>query len=136
MSWALAQFDMTNYKGTQGYDMVMITDFTNAAQNQFIRDLMTTYQPTVLVGNTSCGYACSDHASWTNKSYAASCPFEAPIGNDNPQIHTANDTLALSNNNAVQALKFTKLALSYVAELAKGCVSARMPCSTVATADN
>ncbi len=127
----VVQLDMTNYKGTQGYDMVMITDFTNAAQNQFLRDLMTAYQPSLLVGNSPCGYACSDHASWFNKSYPASFPFEAPIGNDNPWIHSANDTIAKSNNNAVMALPFTKLGLSFVAELAKGCLSPRVPCNAI-----
>lgn len=125
------QLDMTNYKGTQGRDMVFITDFTNAAQNQFLRDLMTAYQPTMIVANSTCGYACSDHAAWFNRSYPASFPFEAPIGNDNPTIHTANDTLAQSNNNANHALKFTKLGLSYVAELAKGCISPRLACSSI-----
>jgi bacterial leucyl aminopeptidase len=122
------QLDMTNYRGSQGFDMVMITDFTNAAQNQFVRDLITTYQPGLLVTNSACGYACSDHASWNNRSYPASFPFEAPFGNDNPFIHTANDTLAQSNNNANHAHRFTKLGISYVTELAKGCISPRTPC--------
>ncbi len=124
------QLDMTNYRGTQGFDMVMITDFTNAAQNQFLRDLITAYQPTLNVTNSVCGYACSDHAAWFNRSYPASFPFEAPIGNDNPWIHTASDTIAQSSNNANHALKFTKLGLSYVAELAKGCLSPRVPCNS------
>jgi bacterial leucyl aminopeptidase len=124
------QLDMTNYLGTQGYDIVMITDFTNAAQNQFIRDLITAYQPGLVVGNSTCGYACSDHSSWTDRSYPASFPFEAPIGNDNPWIHTSTDTIARSNNNANQALPFTKLGLSYVAELAKGCISRRVACNS------
>lgn len=116
------QLDMTNYRGTQGYDIAMITDNTNAAQNQFLRDLITTYQPGLNVTNTACGYSCSDHQPWHSKGYAASFPFEAPIGNDNSAIHTANDTIARSNNNANHAMRFTKLALSYVAELAKGCL--------------
>ncbi len=37
----------------------------------------------------------------------------------NPNIHTANDTLAVSGNNANHAIKFAKLATAYVAELAK-----------------
>ncbi|QQS33349.1 MAG: M20/M25/M40 family metallo-hydrolase [Acidobacteriota bacterium] len=122
------QLDMTNYRGTQGYDMVMITDNTNAAQNQFLRDLLTTYQPGLTIGNSSCGYACSDHASWHNKSYPASFPFEAPLGNDNSAIHTANDTIARSNNNANHAVRFSKLALSYIGELAKGCVAIATRC--------
>jgi leucyl aminopeptidase len=122
------QLDMTNYRGTQGFDMVFITDNTNAAQNQFIRDLVTTYQPGLIVGNSTCGYACSDHASWHNKSYPASFPFEAPMNNHNNAIHTVNDTIARSNNNADHAVRFTKLALSYIGELAKGCVNTGTRC--------
>ena len=125
------QLDMTNYKGTQGFDIVLINDFTNAAQNQFVRDLITTYQPTLQVQSSPCGYACSDHASWFNRSYPASFPFEAPIGNDNPTIHTSSDTIAQSGSNANHALKFTKLGLSYVAELAKGCMSPRLVCNSI-----
>jgi bacterial leucyl aminopeptidase len=122
------QLDMTNFRGTQGFDVVMMTDFTNAAQNQFLRDLLTTYQPGLTVGNSSCGYACSDHASWHNKSYPASFPFEAPFNSSNNAIHTANDTLARSNNNANHSVSFAKLAMSYVAELAKGCRMAGPRC--------
>lgn len=126
------QLDMTNYRGSQGYDIVMITDFTNAAQNQFLRDLISAYQPGLTVGNSACGYACSDHASWTNRNYVASFPFEAPFNDDNPWIHTANDTISQSNNNANHAFRFTRLGLSYVAELAKGCMNLRLPCKPTA----
>lgn len=114
------QMDMTNYKGTLGNDIVIFTDYTNAAQNQFVRDLITAYQPTMVVGTSTCGYACSDHASWHNKSYPASFPFESTFNDDNAAIHSANDKINLSGDNANHALKFTKLALSYVAELGKG----------------
>jgi bacterial leucyl aminopeptidase len=124
------QLDMTNYRGTQGWDIVMITDFTNAAQNQFIHNLITAYQPNLIVADGTCGYACSDHASWDDRGYAASFPFEAQIGDDNPFIHTANDTISQSNNNAVGSMPFTKLGLSYVAELAKGCISPRILCGS------
>ena len=46
-------------------------------------------------------------------------------------LHTANDTISQTNNNANNAIKFTKLGLSYVAELAKGCISPRLACSAV-----
>lgn len=122
------QLDMTNFRGSQGFDVVMITDFTNAAQNQFIRDLLTTYQPGLTIGNSTCGYACSDHAAWHNRGYVASFPFEAPFNNSNNAIHTVNDTIARSNNNANHAVRFTKLAASYVGELAKGCLIAGSRC--------
>lgn len=128
------QLDMTNYKGSL-VDIVLINDFTNAAQNQFVANLVTTYQPTLSVTNDAangrCGYACSDHASWHNKGFPASMPFEARfasgVSEDNPFIHTANDTLAQSGSNANHAVKFAKLALSYVGELAKGSIVSAAP---------
>jgi len=110
------QLDMTNYQGASS-DITMITDYTNAAQNKFVKDLAAHYLPTLNVNEDRCGYACSDHASWTNKGYVASFPFEAPLANDNKNIHTSNDTIAKSGNNANHALKFAKLALAYLVEL-------------------
>ncbi|MBS1793883.1 MAG: M20/M25/M40 family metallo-hydrolase [Acidobacteria bacterium] len=120
------QMDMTNYKGTPAYDIVLFQDFVNAPQNTFLQNLITTYQPTLAIGTSSCGYACSDHASWTNKSYPASMPGEATFADTNSVLHTVNDLISRSGNNANHALKFTKLALSYVGELAKS-ASARKP---------
>jgi hypothetical protein len=122
------QLDMTNYKGSNA-DIVIITDFTNAAQNQFVRDLVTAYQPALTVINNTCGYGCSDHAAWHAKGFPASMPFEARVTpvEDNPHIHTANDTIDKSGNNANHALKFTKLAVSYFGELAKGSLATTEP---------
>ena len=113
------QLDMTNYKGSPTVDFALVTDHTNAAQNTFVGQLIDTYVGLPRV-NTQCGYACSDHASWNTQGYAASFPHEAPLASSNPFIHTANDTLAQSGNNANHALKYSKLAGAYLAELAKG----------------
>ncbi|GHG81210.1 M20/M25/M40 family metallo-hydrolase [Comamonas sp. JC664] len=114
------QLDMTNYKHPNATaDVGIVTDNTNAPQNQFIRDLITTYVG-VPFTNTSCGYGCSDHASWHAQGYAASIPFEGTVAQKNPNIHTSRDTLTQSNNTATHALKFSKIAAAYVAELAKG----------------
>jgi bacterial leucyl aminopeptidase len=120
------QLDMTNYKGTPSADIVIYVDFTNAAQNAFIGQLVDTYL--ALPRTTSaCGYGCSDHASWTNNGFVASFPFEAVFGQHNPTIHSANDTLAQSGNNANHALKFSRLAAAYLAEIAKGGFSGNQP---------
>ncbi|HLA78509.1 MAG TPA: M20/M25/M40 family metallo-hydrolase [Vicinamibacteria bacterium] len=113
------QLDMTNYKGTATTDIVMITDRTNAAQNAFVEQLVDTYLG-LPRSTTQCGYGCSDHSSWHSQGFVASFPFEALFADTNPTIHTANDTLAQSGNNANHAVKFAKLAAAYVAELAKG----------------
>ncbi|ATB47128.1 M20/M25/M40 family metallo-hydrolase [Corallococcus macrosporus] len=114
------QLDMTNFKGRPDVDVAMVTDRTNAAQNTFITDLLDTYQSDVQWTTTYCGYACSDHASWTSAGFAASMPFEAPLSASNRHIHTIHDTIDKSGGDARQAVKFAKLALAYVAELAKG----------------
>jgi leucyl aminopeptidase len=113
------QLDMTNYKGSPTIDFALVTDRTNAEQNAFLGQLIDTYLALPRT-NTQCGYACSDHASWNTQGYVASFPHEAPLANSNPFIHTANDTLAQSGNNATHALKYSKLAAAYMAELAKG----------------
>ncbi|MCB1052479.1 MAG: M20/M25/M40 family metallo-hydrolase [Acidobacteria bacterium] len=114
----VVQFDMTNYAGSSS-DIWIYQDYTNAAQNQFLIDLIQTYT-SYTTGTSNCGYGCSDHASWHNRGYAASMPFEAKFGEHNPSIHTANDTLANSGGNANHSVKFCKLGLAYMAELAKG----------------
>jgi leucyl aminopeptidase len=113
------QLDMTNFFGTPSADIVLITDRTNAAQNAFLGQLVDAYLGLPRT-TTQCGYACSDHASWNTQGFVASFPFEAVFGQHNQTIHTANDTLAQSGNNANHALKFAKLSAAYMAELAKG----------------
>jgi bacterial leucyl aminopeptidase len=110
------QLDMTLYKGSPS-DIWIYTDYTNAAQNDFLAKLVSAYQPGVTVGYSRCGYACSDHASWHNQGFPASFPFETLDGDDNPYIHTVNDTYANAGGQATHALKFAKLAASYAIEL-------------------
>ncbi len=122
------QLDMTNYKAAAStLDFAIVTDLTNAAQNQFLRDLITAYLPGMTVGNTTCGYACSDHAPWNSRGYPASFPHESTLAQSNPQIHKATDTISQSGSNANHALKFTKLALTFIGELAKGNIQNAVP---------
>ncbi len=110
------QLDMTNYHGSVN-DIYMYTDYTDSQQNTFVTNLIKTYLPTLKIGTDRCGYACSDHASWNAQGYAASMPFEAAMGEDDPYIHTANDTYANTGNQADNSLKFARMALAYMVEL-------------------
>jgi len=112
----MLQLDMTNYKGSAG-DIYLEDDYTDAQQNQFVESLANTYLPQLSVMHDKCGYGCSDHASWHNQGYATSMPFESKLGDDNPYIHSSKDTYANSGNQAVHALKFTRLALAFAVEL-------------------
>lgn len=110
------QLDMTDYKGSAG-DIYLEDDYTDAQQNQFVENLAATYLPTLDVQHDRCGYACSDHASWYNQGYATSMPFEAKLGDDNPYIHSSQDTYANVGNQSAHALKFSRLALAFAVEL-------------------
>jgi len=109
------QLDMTNYNGSD-LNIVMMTDYTNSAQNEFLGTLIDEYVK-LSWGYDKCGYGCSDHASWYAKGYPASIPFEARKNNMNRNIHTAKDLLSVSGDHSNHAVKFAKLALAYVIEL-------------------
>ena len=109
------QFDMTNFIGPDG-KINLISDFTNQNQNVFLGKLIDKYVQSPWTFS-KCGYACSDHASWTNSGFAASFPFESSVNGSNPHLHTKEDTLDKSNNTAEHAMKFAKLGISYLIEL-------------------
>lgn len=113
------QLDMTNYNGSTE-DIVFMNDFTSATQNTYLTELLDLYVPSVNYGFDSCGYACSDHASWYNNGYPASMPFEAKFNGSNPRIHSSNDTLANMDSSGAHALNFAKMGLAYAIELANG----------------
>lgn len=113
------QLDMTNFKGTKELDIVMMTDFTNENQNNFLGNILDKYLPSIKWGYDKCGYGCSDHASWHSEGFPASVPFESRKGDMNRHIHSRRDTIEKSDGHARHAAKFAKLALAFVVELDK-----------------
>ncbi len=109
---------MTNYQGSDK-DIWLIDDFTSAAQNTFLAQLIETYVG-ASYGHDKCGYACSDHAAWHRIGVPASMPFEARFKDANQNIHSQRDTLETSHGNAAHAIKFARLAAAYAIELGKG----------------
>jgi len=66
----------------------------------------------------TCGYACSDHASWYAAGYPDVCTAEAgPSGQVNPYMHSSQDTV--DKLDMTYSLEFAKLALSFAVELAQ-----------------
>lgn len=112
------QFDGTNFPGSKEFKIVLVNDHTSEKQNQFLGMILDTYLK-IPWGYDKCGYACSDHYSWTYRGYPASFPFESIISEENSHIHTANDTLQMMNNSASHSVSFAKLGLAYVIELDK-----------------
>ena len=116
------QLDMTNYKSGAVDDMQLITDYSNAGLKTFLTGLFDEYlAPMGLVrGTYTCGYGCSDHASWTSAGYPAAMMFEAGNASGyNPNIHGSGDTLANMGESAQHSVKFAQLGLAFLGELAK-----------------
>lgn len=119
---AALQVDMTNYKSGNTTDMKLISDYSNPELQAFFRQLFDAYLAPrgYTRGTVACGYACSDHASWTAAGYPAAFMFEGgdPAGSF-PYIHTPSDTLATMGESAQHSVKFAQFALAFLAETAK-----------------
>ena len=116
------QVDMTNYKAGAATDMRLMTDYSNNDLKAFFVILFDTYLAPLGItrGTVTCGYACSDHASWTSAGYPAAMMFEAGNANGQyPYIHTTLDTLQTMGESAQHSVKFAQFALAFLAETAK-----------------
>src|SRR5690606_39421828 len=110
--------DMYNTVDGSRYFIWLITDYSIACLQQFVRDVFDEYlAPLGLTrGTYTCGYACSDHASWTSAGFPSAMMFEAGFNND---IHTPDDTLANMGDTAAPSVALAKLGLGFLGELAK-----------------
>lgn len=119
---AYVQFDMTNYNGSVNDIYIIEDQYTSNELNLYLIELMEHYNTSgshaLTYGSSACNYGCSDHASWKERGYLASFPFEASFNDSNPFIHTPNDEYSVSGNSE-HAAKFTKLGLEFIIETAK-----------------
>lgn len=113
---AVIQFDLTGYAVKNDPTMFLMTDYVDKDLTSFLEKLISTYVKRP-VKYTKCGYACSDHATWTQNGYVAALPAEAAFENTNPDIHSSEDTLA--NISLQHMTDYTKLAIAYAVELAE-----------------
>ena len=87
------QLDMTNYKSaTSTIDMRLITDYSSPDTKTFLTNLFDTYlAPRGLRrGTETCGYGCSDHASWTSAGYPSAMFFEGGTGATSVSLRNPN----------------------------------------------
>ena len=116
------QLDMTNYKSGPVEDMQLITDYSNPALQDFMTGVFDTYLAPLGYnrGTDTCGYACSDHASWTAAGYPSGMMFEAgDVFGHFPYIHTSSDTLGMMGESAAHSVKFAQFGLAFLGEMAK-----------------
>ncbi|KAI9001189.1 peptidase [Trametes punicea] len=116
---AMSHYDMTAWvkRGTRE-EIGVITDFVDPDLTEFNKKLIEVYLDIPWV-ETTCGYACSDHASWRKAGYPSAFAIESTYENANHQnIHTANDRYDVSDEFSFShMLEFSKLAVSFAIEL-------------------
>lgn len=111
------QMDMTNYRAPgSASDIRVMTDNSHPQLVQFLRDLFDAYLAPLgyTRSDSYCGYACSDHASWTQAGFPAAMYDEGPFF---PLLHTPSDTLANLGGDATHATIIARLGLAFMGEL-------------------
>jgi len=116
--FAMLQMDMTGFNPPQNQNRVgIITDFVDASLTNMVRQFFVTYAR-LETGDTRCGYACSDHASFTRAGYRSSFPFEVhQFSMLNGAIHSPNDLI--NRLDMKRATGFVRAGLGFVMELSK-----------------
>jgi len=111
---SMVQWDMVGYPADTTTPIGLTTDRVSPVLTTFVGKLIDAYSGLPHEPST-CGYGCSDHASWEAINVASSFPFECKFGNHNPAIHTANDDT--SRISAARCNEFAKLGIGYVVEM-------------------
>ncbi|KAF0690612.1 Aste57867_18014 [Aphanomyces stellatus] len=111
--YAQLQQDMTGWVNPDAPPTVtLIDDWTSPALNAFVVKVVDAYLD-IPADFKTCGYACSDHASWFDAGFPSSFPYEDKA--DNPNVHSQRDTLATIDWEHVT--QFAKLTVGFVVEL-------------------
>ncbi|KAJ8590145.1 Zn-dependent exopeptidase [Rhizopogon salebrosus TDB-379] len=117
--YAMSQYDMTAWvKRGMPEEVGVIVDFVDPTLTAFNKALIDEYLDIPFV-ETKCGYACSDHASWSKAGYPSIFTIEAAFENaNNNNIHSANDRINISDEfSFLHMLEFSKLAVAFAIEL-------------------
>lgn len=109
------QLDGAGYRHNNESTVWLIDDMVDKDLTRFVETLFKTYAK-VDVGYTGCGYACSDHASWTENGFASTFPYESKDGEENPYYHTSRDTMEYIS--LEHMVSFTKAGIAFALELA------------------
>lgn len=112
---AVLQLDMTLFPGAGDFTIASISDNTSAWLRDYLAALNNNYVG-ARIEEESCGYACSDHASWYRQGYPTVYPFES-AGEYNRKIHTPQDAIN-PDSSFRHSLVFAKLVLAFALDLA------------------
>ncbi|KAJ3066098.1 Leucine aminopeptidase 1 [Podochytrium sp. JEL0797] len=109
------QVDMTGYTPPGVAPKIAImTDFVDPELTLFLRKVAKEYSSVGTVDST-CGYACSDHGSWSKAGYASVFGFEAEFKNHSPFIHSVEDVV--ENVSFEHVARFVRVCVGFAVEM-------------------
>jgi len=109
---SMLNLDVPGYWGERR-EIGIMTDNVNPELTAFLRRIVEEYCEFTWT-NMSCGYACSDHASFDEYDFVTGMPAAIVF---NPHMHTAQDTM--EHVSMEQVREFTKLSVAYAVELSQ-----------------
>ena len=109
-------FDLTNFRGSEDLDLVMLSDYTSPRQNTFLEQIIQVYLPEISWEYDQCGRPCSDNASWHDAGFPVSMLIESRLREINPNLHKVTDTFEASGGNAKHSVTFVKVSLAFLVE--------------------
>jgi len=118
---SMQQLDMTSWvkAGTEPV-MGIIRDFVDPEFTEFIVKVVGEYAEIDAV-DTKCGYACSDHASWTKIGVPSAFAIESRFEDSNKNIHSSNDKLDISPEFSFEhMMQFSRMTIALAVELGGG----------------
>jgi leucyl aminopeptidase len=110
----MIQFDMTMFPSKTNPDIGILTDFVDPTLTDFLEKVVQQYS-SIKAKRFTCGYGCSDHASWNRAGYRSSLPFESSNVRGNGNIHTSRDDLPTLDYN--HGLELSKVAVGFAVEM-------------------
>ena len=114
----MLHMDMTAWvkEGTRE-SVGIIEDFVDPGLTDFTEDLVNQYLAIPSL-RTKCGYACSDHSSFSKAGYQSAFAIESSFEDSNHHIHSSQDTIDHPEFSFDHMKEFSKLAIAFVVELA------------------
>ncbi|KAG6907568.1 hypothetical protein DXG01_008405 [Tephrocybe rancida] len=96
------------------------SNYVDSDLTEFLRLVIENYCGITYVETTECGYACADHASWSDLGYPTAFPAEGRWSDINPYIRTYVDTTSVRGFSWEHTFEFTKLVVGFIYEIGVG----------------
>ncbi|GAA5854371.1 hypothetical protein JCM8547_001797 [Rhodosporidiobolus lusitaniae] len=117
---AMQQIDMSAYVKPGTEEAIgVIEDFVDPELTQYIKRVVENYADIPWVA-TKCGYACSDHASFSAIGARSSFTIESTFENSSKDIHSTRDTINAEGFSFDHMKEFSKVAIAMAVELGGG----------------